>query len=106
MFGQSEKSSKNGSEMKLEVPILRMKKIKKVRELIRKKNWCKKVHIIESERNNGLANSIITGVTELVNKFGKIIVLEDDLILSSGFLKFMNYALNMYENEEQVMQIT
>ncbi|MDP4286110.1 MAG: glycosyltransferase [Bacteroidota bacterium] len=77
-------------------------KIEEVRQVIRKKKWCKEVHIIESEKNKGLADSIISGVTEIVNQYGKVIVLEDDIITSPGFLKYMNDALNMYSDDERV----
>jgi hypothetical protein len=81
-------------------------KIKQVRELIKSRQWCKEIHIIESEANKGLANSIISGVTEVINKHGKIIVMEDDIVTSPYFLKFMNKALNYYENESKVWHIT
>ncbi len=80
-------------------------KINETRNLVRKKQWCKEVHIIESEANKGLANSIIDGVTEIVNKYGRVIVLEDDLVTSNYFLKFMNDALSIYENEDKVISI-
>jgi ubiquinone/menaquinone biosynthesis C-methylase UbiE len=80
--------------------------IKKVRSIIKEKQWCRKVHIIERKTNIGLANSIIQGVTEIVNLYGKIIVLEDDLILSVGFLKYMNDALDMYQYEDKVMHVS
>src|SRR2546423_14535813 len=83
-----------------------LQKIKEVRSLIRSKKWCKETYIIESETNKGLAKSIIEGVTELVNDFGKEIVLEDDLVLSPGFLKYMNEALTLYESEERVMHVS
>ena len=83
-----------------------VKKIEEVRKLIRTKQWCKEVYIVESETNRGLADSIINGVTEIVNKHGKIIVLEDDLITSAGFLNYMNIALNLYKNEKNVMHIS
>lgn len=83
-----------------------LEKIKEVRKLIRKEKWCREVHIIESESNKGLADSIVAGVTEVVNRHGKIIVLEDDIVTSRGFLKYMNDALDMYENEEKVMHIS
>lgn len=82
------------------------KKIQEVRELIREKQWCKNVNIYESETNKGLANSIISGVTNIVNQFGNIIVMEDDLILAKGFLKYMNDALNLYEHDSKVMHIS
>jgi FkbM family methyltransferase len=81
-------------------------KVEEVRRLIRSKKWCKDVQIIESLENRGLAVSIISGVTEVVNKHGKIIVLEDDIVTSKGFLRYMNEALNMYENEERVYHIS
>jgi len=77
-----------------------------VKKVIREKQWCKEVVIIESVVNKGLANSIIEGVTEVINKFGKIIVLEDDLITSKYFLDFMNKALDNYKNVEKVIQIS
>jgi hypothetical protein len=81
-------------------------KIEKTRQIIRKRNWCKEVHIIERENNMGLAASVISGVTEIVKKHGRIIVLEDDLVTGSGFLRFMNEALERYENEEKVWQVS
>lgn len=81
-------------------------KIREVRNVIREENWCKEVHIIESESNKGLADSIVAGVTEVVNRHGNIIVLEDDIVTSPGFLKYMNDALEMYENEEKVMGVS
>ena len=82
------------------------KKIEEVRRLIKTKKWCNEVNIIEAEKNKGLADSIIDGVTEIVNKHGKVIVLEDDIVSSKGFLKYMNDALDVYENEERVFHIS
>ncbi len=80
-------------------------KVKKVREIIREKKWCKNVIIKEEEDNKGLANSIIEGVTAIINQYGKAIILEDDLISSTYFLRFMNEGLNFYENKEEVISI-
>lgn len=80
--------------------------IKKVRQIIRKKKWCKEVIIIECDKNKGLANSVITGVTEIVNKHGRVIVMDDDQLPAKGFLKYLNDALNLYEKEERVFQIS
>lgn len=82
-----------------------IKKIQEVREIIRIEKWFKEVHIIESPVNLGLANSIIKGVTETVNRFGKVIVLEDDLLTSEHYLEYMNGGLSLYENSERVFQI-
>jgi hypothetical protein len=64
------------------------------------------VTIYESDANKGLANSIISGVTQIVNRFGRVIVLEDDLILSGNFLCFMNEALDFYENKKKVLNVS
>jgi glycosyl transferase family 2 len=80
--------------------------IKEVRRVIHEKKWCRSVTIIESEKNKGLANSIINGVTEIVNQYGKVIVLEDDLVTSKWFLTYMNDALNKYENEDAITCIS
>ncbi|MBF4465674.1 glycosyltransferase family 2 protein [Flavobacterium sp. LC2016-12] len=77
-----------------------------VKKIIKQQKWCKEVVIIASEKNKGLANSVISGVTEIVNKYGKVIVLEDDLITASTFLEFMNEALDRYEKETEVIQIS
>lgn len=79
--------------------------VRSVREYLQTIDGFKKVTIIEREKNWGLANSIIDGVTNIVNQYGKIIVLEDDLVTSPYFLRFMNEALEMYENEERVASI-
>lgn len=83
-----------------------IEKINEVRAVVQEKSWCKSVKLIKSEANLGLAQSIISGVTEIVNQYGKIIVLEDDVVTSPGFLKYMNEVLDLYEKEEQVMHIS
>lgn len=64
--------------------------------------YFKTITLIQRERNFGLADSIIDGVTSIINKHGTIIVLEDDLVTSPHFLTFMNEALQTYYNNEQV----
>jgi hypothetical protein len=81
-------------------------KIQKVREYLKTISGFKKVEIFESEYNKGLANSIIDGVTKIVELDGKIIVLEDDLVTSKYFLRYMNDALEIYKNDEDVACIT
>ena len=83
-----------------------LQKIKEVKSVIREKQWCKSVTIFESETNKGLAESVIQGVTKIVNEYGKIIVLEDDLVTGPYFLTFMNDALNLYASVEEVACIT
>jgi len=81
-------------------------KIVKVREYIKSIEGFKKITIKESILNKGLANSIIEGVTEIMNLYGSVIVLEDDLITSPNFLNFMNEGLTFYKNNSSVFSIS
>jgi len=62
--------------------------------------------LIESAFNQGLANSIVKGVSRLCREYGKVIVIEDDLLVAPSFLNYMNDALELYEYEESVMQVS
>lgn len=65
----------------------------------------KTVKIVESDKNKGLANSIIGGVTEVIQRFERVIVLEDDLITAVNFLDFMNDCLDYYKNNKKIWSI-
>jgi hypothetical protein len=80
-------------------------KVNEVRNFLRTVNGFHSIEIIEREENLGLASSIIAGVSEIVNRHGRIIVLEDDLVTSPYFLKFMNEALDQYESNDKVASI-
>lgn len=80
-------------------------KVDEVRQYLKTITGFKSVAIEESQQNKGLANSIIHGVTQIVNRFGKIIVLEDDLITSKYFLQYMNNNLVLYYNFNEVISI-
>ena len=58
-----------------------------------------------SEKNKGLAKSIINGVGEIIEKYGRVIVVEDDSVSAKGFLRFMNDALDFYENDPDIWSI-
>ena len=57
------------------------------------------------ERNYGLAANVIDSVTQVVNAYGRVIVVEDDLVVAPYFLRFMNDALETYKDEERVGHI-
>ena len=80
-------------------------KVQEARDYVHSIGGFKKITIIERVENWGLANSIIDGVTAIVNQYGKIIVLEDDLVTSPYFLKYMNDGLNLYEKSKDVISI-
>lgn len=81
-------------------------KVQKVREIIDNIDGFKNVQVIKANKNKGLANSVISGVTQVINEYGKVIVLEDDLITSKYFLNFMNDALNFYEYKKNIWSIS
>jgi acetyltransferase-like isoleucine patch superfamily enzyme len=81
-------------------------RIRDVRAVVRSQPWCKEVTIIESEYNKGLADSIVSGVTEVVNRHGRVIVLEDDIVTRKGFLRYMNEALEVYADDDRVMHVS
>jgi hypothetical protein len=58
------------------------------------------------ETNAGLAASIVAGVSDVVDRFGRVIVLEDDLELSDGFLTYLNAALQKYAHDPVVYQVS
>ncbi|MFY0255897.1 hypothetical protein ACDQ55_18290 [Chitinophaga sp. 30R24] len=79
--------------------------VEQVREIVHSEQWCGKVVVMEALKNKGLATAVIDGVTEVIGKHGKVIVLEDDLTVSPFFLKYMNDGLNRYAHEEKVMSV-
>lgn len=63
------------------------------------------VEIVERTENWGLARNIIDGVTAQISRYGRVIVLEDDLLVAPYFLRFMNDALEVYKDEPRVGHI-
>jgi hypothetical protein len=83
-----------------------LEKIAQIEQLVSSKKWCGNVIIHKHAQNIGLRNSIISGINSVINKHGRVIVLEDDLILSPYFLEYMNNGLETYKNEPNVCQIS
>lgn len=80
-------------------------KVNQVKEYVKGICGFKSLNYFFSENNKGLGDSIILGVTQIINKYGKAIVLEDDLVFSTNFLSYMNQGLEKYEQEEKVFSI-
>ena len=80
-------------------------KIAEVKDLIYEKKWCGTVNIIENRENLGIDYQTPLRINEILEKFDSIIVIEDDCVLSPGFLKYMNDALNTYKSDEKVMHV-
>ena len=92
--GAKEKASQN-----------EMKSIVETRKVIKEQSWCGEVILYEAPCNNGLARSILTGVSDTINKHGKVIVLEDDILVKPTFLRYMNTSLNYFEDNKKVFHI-
>lgn len=80
--------------------------IKENRYIAHATSGFKSVTVVEREKNIGLKANIVSAVTEIVNKYGRIITLEDDIVTSPGYLRFMNEALELYKDDERVMHIS
>lgn len=81
-------------------------KVNQVRNYIKSIEGFNRLTIIERETNYGLAKNIINGITDIINQYEKIIVLEDDLITSNNFICYMNEALKFYENNKKIFSIS
>jgi len=77
-----------------------------VRKYLHSIKGFKSIKIIERTKNYGLAKNIIEGVTEVINEYGRVIVLEDDLLTSKNFISYMNQALDFYKDNEQIFSIS
>lgn len=76
-----------------------------VRAFIKSITGFKSVNIIEREKNYGLANSIIDGVSQTCSQYGSAIILEDDIVTSPYFLTYMNNGLNIYQDRKEIASI-
>ena len=80
--------------------------IEEIRSFLKTIKGFKSVTIINSEKNKGLATSIINGVNHVFKSFDRVIVLEDDLLTTPNFLSYMNQALSLYEMEKKAFSIS
>lgn len=81
-------------------------RVDEVRQYIEAIDGFKEIDINYSENNKGLATSVITGVDSVIRKYGKVIVVEDDLITSKNFLRYINKSLDQYKNEKHIFSCT
>lgn len=81
-------------------------KVKEVQNYVKTVNGFKSIKYFFSDENKGLAPSIIAGVTETINQYGSVIVIEDDLYVSKSFLRYMNQMLEVFKNDKRIFQIS
>lgn len=79
-----------------------IERIKATRDYIHTISGFKDIIIDESQSNRGLANATIRGCTMVINKYGKMIVLEDDDVPSPFFLSYINRCLDKYYENDYV----
>ena len=79
--------------------------INKVKKIVSTQHWCSQLTLHFENENKGLSYSIINGVTDLLMHHKCLIILEDDILTGKGFLNYMNTALQLYENEKDVISI-
>jgi hypothetical protein len=77
-----------------------------VRKYVKTIDGFKTVNIVERETNFGLAQNVISGVTEVINRYNKVIVLEDDIVCSRIYLSYMNKLLSYYKYNEKIYSVT
>lgn len=80
-------------------------KISEVRNYIHTIQGFANIFIEEAEKNKGLANSVISGVSKVIKKYGKAIVVEDDIVAHPFFLRFINEALDFYRDDKKIYSI-
>ncbi len=81
-------------------------RIAEVHRVAASQPWAGEVTIRRNETNLGLARNVFDGVTQVVEEFGRVIVLEDDLKIGAGFLEYMNAALDRFADEPRVKQVS
>src|SRR5215217_9767266 len=80
--------------------------VKEIRDYLKELRGFKDIKVIEAPGNNGLAASVINGVSEVLELQKKIIVLEDDMLTTPDFLDYMNKALDTYQSRSDIFSVT
>lgn len=80
--------------------------VRETRRVVESNLWCGEVIIRHRAGNVGLAENIVSGIGEVLETHDRVIVLEDDIVTSKGFLKYMNDSLTFYEKSNNVMHIS
>ena len=79
--------------------------VQRTREIAKSTQGFASLNVVERKTNLGLAQSVISGVTESLRSQDRVIVMEDDLVVSADFLEYMNQALDLYQDDDRVISI-
>lgn len=80
--------------------------VQEVRELLAETTGFRAVKIVAAPTNMGLADSVIAGVSRILETHESVIVLEDDMLCTPDFLDYMNTALEVYQNRRDIFSVT
>jgi len=83
-----------------------IKAVEETREVIKKIQGFKSITVFISKINIGLHNSIVDGISKVLEMNDNVIVIEDDIIVGSHFLKFMNQGIMQFQNDKRIAGIT
>lgn len=81
-------------------------KIEEVKNVVLSRPWCKSVTLVSSDYNRGCRDAVIFAITQMLEKYEAVIILEDDIIVSPAFLAYMNSALLYYKDRKTVFSIS
>lgn len=93
IFSDAAKSEKDAEQVEA---------VRRLAHRVKQSGDFKSVRITESKENKGLANSVISGVTQVMEQYGRVIVLEDDCVPSPFFLRYMNTCLDFYDQDHTI----
>ena len=65
----------------------------------------KHLDVVEFEEHKGRSQLICDAVSQITGSHGRVVVVEDDLIVSPHFLRYINDGLDKYATEESVVSI-
>ena len=80
-------------------------KVSEVRKILDQITWVKTEKFYQ-EKNLGLSASIIFGVNKVMEKYDKIICVEDDICVADNFYKYMEACLEKYKDNSKIAGIT
>jgi hypothetical protein len=82
--------------------VAELDRVEQTRRIVRERDWCGHVELVEATRHHGCDESMLSGIDRIISAHERVIVLEDDLVVSPNLLSFLNTGLDTYECEPRV----
>jgi hypothetical protein len=83
-----------------------LEKVNAVRQFLPTITGFKDIEIIERDKNYGVDYNIIDGIQLMATRYENFIVVEDDLVVAPGFLRFLNVSLDFYAKNSEVLSVS